>query len=366
MIIGVPQELMDQEFRVGIVPAGVQALKDEGHRVLVEHGAGEGSGFPDGEFSRAGAELTDRERLYGTSNVIVKVKEPLPEEYRFFRRGLILFTFLHLASNRDLTLGLMKGQVTAVGYETIEDKNGELPLLAPMSEVAGKLAVQAGAGYLQKDRGGAGILLGGVPGVRHGHVAILGGGVVGTNAARVALGLGSEVTIIDLDLRRLAYLDDIFHAKVETLMSNRFNIEMAALRADLLIGAVLVPGAQSPVLVSEEIVRRMRPGSVIVDVAVDQGGCVETIRPSTHSNPTYLKHGVIHYGVTNMPSLVPQTSTFALTNSTLPYLVKIARLGLEEAVREDPSLKKGLNVLAGRLVHPRVAEAHHLPCHPLP
>jgi alanine dehydrogenase len=366
MIIGVPKEVKDQEYRVAVVPGGVRALSDKGHRVLVEAGAGEGSGIGDGEYVEAGAEIVDKELLFKEGELVVKVKEPVEEEYHLLRPGLILFTFLHLASDRARTSALMDRGVTAVAYETIESETGGLPLLAPMSEVAGKLSVQVGAALLQKNRGGPGILLGGVPGVRHGRVAILGGGTVGTNAARVALGLGAEVSILDVDLQRLGYLDDIFQGKAETLMSNGHNIEEAVLGADLLVGAVLVTGARAPVLVSEEMVKRMRPGSVIVDVAVDQGGSVETIRPTTHSDPTYVTGGVIHYGVTNMPSLVPRTSTYALTNSTFPYLEAIARKGLTGAMREDSSLRPGVNIFEGRLVHPKVAEAHGLPCLDLP
>jgi len=366
MIIGVPKEVKDQEYRVAVVPSGVRALAGKGHRVLVETGAGEGSGIADGDYAGAGAELTDRENLFRDSGLVVKVKEPVREEYSFLRPGMTLFTFLHLASCRELTEALMERGVTAVAYETIENDAGELPLLAPMSEVAGKLSVQVGAALLQKNRGGPGILLGGVPGVGHGRVAILGGGTVGTNAARVALGLGAEVSILDIDLPRLGYLEDIFQGKAETLMSNSTNIEKAVLDADLLVGAVLIAGARAPVLVDRAMVGRMRPGSVIVDVAVDQGGTVETIRATTHSEPVYLEEGVIHYGVTNMPSLVPRTSTYALTNSTLPYVEALADRGIDKALRQDPSLRRGVNVLEGDLVYPGVAEAHGLPCRDLP
>jgi alanine dehydrogenase len=366
MIIGVPREVKDQEYRVSVVPAGVQALAADGHRILVEAGAGEGSGIGDEEFRGAGAAIVSRERLFEESELVVKVKEPVAEEYGLLHPGHLLFTFLHLASDRKLTELLIGRETTAVAYETIEDDAGGLPLLAPMSEVAGKLAVQVGAGLLQKNRGGPGILLGGVPGVRHGRVAILGGGTVGTNAARVALGLGAEVAVLDIDLRRLGYLDDIFRGRVETLMSHPGNIEETVSEADLLVGAVLVAGARAPVLVGEGLVGRMRPGSVITDVAVDQGGSVATIRPTTHSDPTYVAHGVTHYGVTNMPSLVPRTSTYALTNSTFPYLRAIARRGLTEAMREDPSLRRGVNIYRGLLVHAQVAAAHGITCHDLP
>lgn len=362
MLIGVPKEVKDQEYRVAVVPAGVQALARDGHRILVETGAGEGSGIGDESFLEAGAEITRKERLFGECELVVKVKEPVEEEYGLLRPGQILFTFLHLASDRRLTEVLVEKRVTALAYETVEKDSGELPLLAPMSEVAGRLASQVGASLLQKNRGGPGILLGGVPGVRHGRVAVIGGGTAGTNAARVALGLGASVTILDIDLDRLGYLDDIFQGQVETIMSNGHNIEAVIPGADLLVSAVLVTGARAPRLVSGDLVGRMRPGSVIVDVAVDQGGSVETIRPTTHSDPTFVTRGVTHYGVTNMPALVPRTSTFALTNSTFPYLSAIAGKGLPAALEQDSSLRRGINVQGGCLVHPRVAEAHGLTC----
>jgi alanine dehydrogenase len=360
MIIGVPKEIKDQEYRVAAVPAGIRALTTRGHNLFVEEGAGAGSGLDDGEFAAAGARIVNRTTLFAEAEIIVKVKEPLPEEFDLLRPGQLLFTFLHLAADRDLTVALMGRGVTAVAYETIALENGELPLLAPMSEVAGKLAAQIGAGLLQKNNGGPGILLGGVPGVRHGRVTILGGGTVGTNAARVAIGLGAEVTILDIDLRRLAYLDDIFRGSAETLMSNGQNIEESCRGADLLVGAVLLAGARAPVLVSEELVAAMRPGSAIVDVAVDQGGSIETIRPTTHSDPVYERHGVTHYGVTNMPALVPRTSTYALTNTTFPYLERIASHGMEEACRRDGALARGVNIWQGTLVQEAVAEAHGL------
>jgi len=361
MIIGVPKEVKIGEERVGVVPAGAQALVDAGNRVLVQSGAGVGSGIPDEAYRAAGAEiLTDAAGVWSGAGMVVKVKEPVAAEFGLLRPGLVLFTYLHLAAARELTLALLERQVTAIAYETVEAADGSLPLLAPMSEVAGRLATQIGATLLQKDRGGPGILLGGVPGVRHGRVTVLGGGAVGVNAARVAVGMGAEVTLIDIDLKRLALIDEHFRGKVETLMSNRANIEEAAIASDLLVGGVLVAGARAPVLVSEATVRRMRPGSVIVDVAVDQGGCVATIRPTTHAEPTYLLHEVIHYGVTNMPALVPRTSTFALTNATLPYELRLAR-GVDAALAADAGLAKGLNATGGRLVHPDVAAALGLP-----
>lgn len=361
MIIGVPKEVKIGENRVGVVPAGAQALVDAGSRVLVQAGAGAGSGIPDEAYRAAGAEMVpDAAAAWGGADMVVKVKEPAAAEFGLLRPGLILFTYLHLAAARELTLALLARGVTAIAYETVEAADGSLPLLAPMSEVAGRLATQIGATLLQKDRGGPGILLGGVPGVRHGRVTVLGGGAVGVNAARVAVGMGAEVTLIDIDLKRLARIDEHFPGKIETLMSNRATIEDAAVASDLLVGGVLVAGARAPVLVSEETVRRMRPGSVIVDVAVDQGGCIATIRPTTHAEPTYVLHGVIHYGVTNMPALVPRTSTFALTNATLPYLLRLAR-GVTIALAADAGFAKGLNTTDGKVAHPAVAAAHGLP-----
>ena len=357
MIIGVPKEVKIGENRVGVVPAGAQALVDAGNRVLVQSGAGEGSGIPDAAYRAAGAEIVaDADAAWGGADMVVKVKEPIAAEFGLLRPGLVLFTYLHLAAARELTFALLEREVTAIAYETVEAADGSLPLLAPMSEVAGRLATQIGATLLQKDRGGPGILLGGVPGVRHGRVTVLGGGAVGVSAARVAVGMGAEVTLIDIDLKRLALIDEHFQGKVETLMSNRANIEEAAVASDLFVGGVLVAGARAPVLVSEETVRRMRAGSVIVDAAVDQGGCIATIRSTTHAEPTYVLHGVTHYGVTNMPALVPRTATFALTNATLPLVLLLAR-GVDAALAGDPGLAKGLNTAAGRITHPAVAEA---------
>ena len=360
MIVGVPKEVKAGENRVGVVPAGVRALVEAGHRALVEAGAGAGSGIPDEDYRAAGAEvLPEAAAVWGGAGLVVKVKEPVAAEYAALRPGLVVFTYLHLAGDRPLTLALLERRVTAIGYETVQGPGGELPLLAPMSEVAGRLATQIGATLLQKDRGGPGILLGGVPGVRHGRVTVLGGGSVGVHAARVAVGMGAEVTLIDIDLRRLASVDEHFGGAIETLMSNAANVEAAVASSDLLVGAVLVAGARSPVVVTEEMVRRMRPGSVIVDVAVDQGGCVATTRPTTHDAPTRVVHGVTHYGVTNMPALVPRTSTFALTNATLPYALRLAG-GPAAALAADPGLARGLNTDAGQVVHPAVAAAHGL------
>ncbi len=360
MIIGVPKEVKIGENRVGIVPAGAQALVDAGNRVIVQAGAGEGSGIPDEAYRAAGAGIVaDAVAAWGEVDMVVKVKEPVAAEYALLRPGLVLFTYLHLATTRELTMTLAERGVTAIAYETVEASDGSLPLLAPMSEVAGRLATQIGATLLQKDRGGPGILLGGVPGVRHGRVTVIGGGSVGVNAARVAVGMGAEVKLIDVDLRRLAVIDEHFQGTVESLMSNRATIEEAAVASDLLVGAVLVAGARAPMLVSEETVRRMRPGSVIVDVAIDQGGCVATIRPTTHADPIYVRHGVTHYGVTNMPALVPRTSTYALTNATLPYALCLAR-GVDAALAADPGLAKGLSTVGGSVVHPGVAATHRL------
>jgi alanine dehydrogenase len=357
MIIGVPREVKIGENRVAVVPSGAQALVDAGHRVLVQTGAGAGSGIPDEVYRAAGAAIVpDAAAAWDGADLVVKVKEPIASEFGLLHPGLVLFTYLHLAAARELTLALLERQVTAIAYETVVAVDGSLPLLAPMSEVAGRLATQIGATLLQKDRGGPGILLGGVPGVRHGRVTVLGGGAVGVNAARVAVGMGAEVTLLDIDLKRLAQIDEHFQGKVETLMSNRATVEEAAIASDLLVGGVLVAGARAPVLVSEETVRRMRAGSVIVDVAVDQGGCIATIHPTTHADPTYVLHGVIHYGVTNMPALVPRTSTFALTNATLPYALRLAG-GVEAALAADSGLAQGLNTIAGRIAHPAVAAA---------
>jgi len=362
MKIGVPKEIKPMEFRVAMTPGGVESLVRRGHEVLVEKGAGVGSGMPDAEYEAAGARLVSAEEAWG-AELVVKVKEPLPEEYRYLRPGLLLFTYLHLAASRELTEAMVKSGVTGIAYETVQLEDGSLPLLVPMSEVAGRMATQVGAYYLEKPMGGRGILLGGVPGVAPASVVILGGGTVGTNAAKIALGMGAQVYVLDVNHRRLQYLDDVFGGRLITLTSTEANIKKAVPFADLLIGAVLIPGAKAPKLVTREMVASMKEGAVIVDVAVDQGGCVETIRPTTHDDPTYLVDGVVHYGVANMPGAVPRTSTFALTNQTLPYVLKLAEKGLD-ALKEDPALLKGLNVHAGRLTHPAVAEAFGLPYTP--
>jgi alanine dehydrogenase len=357
MVVGVPKEIKVGEQRIALTPAGARALSDEGHRVLVEASAGAGSGFRDEDFMAAGAEITDVAGVWDKAELVLKVKEPLAEEVLRIREGQTLFTYLHLAPMPDLVRALEARGVIAIAYETVERADGSLPLLTPMSEVAGRLAVQEGAHYLGRAYGGRGILLSGVPGVPHGNVAILGAGTVGLNAARTALGLGADVSLLDVNLDRLRHADDVFDGRVVTLASNAFNIEQTVQRADLLVGGVLVAGARSPRLVTEALVRRMKPGAVIVDVAVDQGGCVETIRPTTLLEPVYTLHGVLHYGVTNMPALVPRTSTFALTNATLPYAIEIARKRPDRAVRENAELARGVNIWRGRVVHPAVAAA---------
>lgn len=365
MRVGIPKERKDQEYRVGITPAGVMQLVEAGHEVLVEAGAGEGSGITDEEYARRGARITkDPAEVWG-ADLVMKVKEPIPEEYQFLRPGLILFAYLHLAPSRELTVALLENRVVAIAYETVQLPDGELPLLTPMSEVAGKMAVQEGAYYLKKTSGGKGTLLGGVTGVAPANVVILGGGTVGFNAARVAAGMGAQVTILEKSHRRMAYLEDVLHGRVLCVMSNPYTIEQAVAYADLLIGAVLIPGARAPRLVPEDLVRAMKPGSVIVDVSIDQGGCVETMRPTTHSDPIFVRHGVIHYGVTNMPGALPRTSTFALTNATIPYALAIADKGWQRAVRDDPALALGVNVAEGAVTHRAVAEAHDFPYTPL-
>jgi alanine dehydrogenase len=357
VIIGVPREIMTGEQRVALTPAGARALTEDGHRVLVEQSAGFGSGIRDEEYAEAGGELGTVERIWAEAELILKVKEPVPPEYPRLRRDQVIFTYLHLAAMPDLVRALQKAGVIAIGYETVQRADGSLPLLTPMSEVAGRLAVQEGAYYLGRAHGGRGILLSGVPGVPRGNVAILGGGTAGLNAAKVAVGLGADVSVVDLNLDRLRHLDDLFSGAVVTLASNSFNITQVVQRADLLIGAVLVAGARAPVLVSEDMVERMKPGAVIVDIAVDQGGCVATIRPTTLLEPVYEVSGVVHYGVANMPALVPRTSTFALTNATLPYALELAGRGVVAAVTADVALARGVNVWRGRVVHPGVAQA---------
>ena len=356
MVIGVPRELKDHESRVAVTPARVHALVAAGHSVLVEHNAGESSALPDDDFQSAGAEIVGSANdLWRIADLAVKVKEPIEQEIRHFREGQILFTYLHLATARPLTDALLAGKVTAIAYETVRDRTGALPLLTPMSEVAGRMSVQVGAAYLEKERGGRGVLLGGVPGVAPGNVVILGGGIVGTNAAKVALGMGANVTLIDLNLNRLRELDDLFDGRLHTLASNPYNIERAVRAADLVIGGILIPGAAAPKLVTRAMVAKMKQGAVIVDVAIDQGGCIETTHPTTHSDPSYLVDGIVHYCVTNMPAAVPNTSTHALTNATFPYLLKLANLGAIAAIREDAGFAVGVNTFQGSLTCQPVA-----------
>lgn len=358
MIIGVPKEIKDGENRVAITPAGTHTLILDGHTVLVQTGAGLGSGLQDEEYRQAGAELlSEAAEIYARAEMILKVKEPQPNEYAWLKKEHILFTYLHLASSAELTQALLQIGLTAIGYETIQTPDGRLPLLTPMSEVAGKMAAQVGAWCLEKHQGGKGILLGGVPGVPPAHVVVIGCGVVGTNAAKIAAGMGAKVTVMDINHDRLKYLDDVLPGHVSTAYATPYAIAEAAVTADLLIGAVLIPGALAPKLVSEETVKAMSPYSVIVDVAIDQGGCVETIRPTSHSQPIYIQHEVLHYAVPNIPAAVPRTSTFALTNATLPYVRKIAGLGIEAALEQDASIYAGLNVRDGEIVHPAVKEA---------
>ena len=365
MIVGVPREIKPGEQRVALTPPGARALVEGKHRVIVERGAGLGSSIRDEEYTREGATLASVEDVWTQAELILKVKEPLAEEYPRMRPGQILFTYLHLAPAPELARALQAAQVIAIAYETVQRPDGTLPLLAPMSEVAGRLSVQEGAFFLTKARGGRGILLAGVPGVPPGNIVVLGAGTVGINAARIALGLGADVSILDINLDRLRAVDDLFHGRVITLVSNSFNISQVLRRADLLVGAVLVTGALAPVLVTKEMVASMKEGSVIVDVAVDQGGTVETIHPTTLQDPTYLVSGVVHYGVANMPALVPRTSTFALNNATLPYALELAGKGLAAAVRDNAPLAKGVNIWRGRVVHPAVAEALGEPATPL-
>lgn len=358
MLIGVPKEIKNRENRVAIVPGGVKLLCAAGHRVLIEKNAGVGAGIPDEKYRVAGATIIDSaEKIWGDAEMIIKVKEPIKEEYPRMREGQILYTYLHLAAVPDLARELVKRKVTAIAYETIELADKSLPLLTPMSEVAGRMAVQIGAQCLQKHSGGKGLLLGGVPGVKRGRVSILGGGVVGVNAAKMAIGLGAQVTILDVSARRMAYLDDIFGSSVTTLMSNPENVAQAVAESDLVVGAVLITGAKAPRLVTREMVRTMEKASVIADVAIDQGGCIETIRPTTHDDPVFVDENVLHYGVTNIPGDVPMTSTYALTNVTFRYAYDLATKGFHKALAQSDELRKGLNTFQGEVTHAAVAEA---------
>lgn len=353
MQIGVPKEIKDQEFRVGLTPTSVRSLTDKGHQVLIETGAGIGAGFTDADYQNSGGIITKQAEDCWQSDLVVKVKEPLPSEYEFLSLPKILFTYLHLAAARSLTEALLQTNIWAIAYECVELADGRLPLLAPMSIIAGRLAVQMGARYLEKQQGGRGVLLGGVPGVQPGQVVILGGGVVGTEAAKIALGLGAKVTILDVNIERLNYLETLFGSRVELLASNSSNIGAMVTQADLLIGAVLIPGKRAPILVNRQLVEKIQPGAVIVDVAVDQGGCIETLRTTSHSHPSYIEAGVVHVGIPNMPGAVPWTATQALNNSTFPYVLKLADQGIE-ALNHDPSLAKGLNIQDQKLVHPAI------------
>jgi alanine dehydrogenase len=366
MIVGIPKEIIAREYRTGIAPSGVKALRDGGHKVVIETCAGIGSGISDAEYIAAGAEIVDSSsEAWQRADMVIKVKQPLQEEYRYFREDLIIFTFLHLAPEPILARELIRSKVIAVAYETIELPDGTLPILRPMSEIAGRMAIQVGASSLQKEQGGKGILLGGIPGVRRGKVAIIGGGAVGLNAAKMAVGLGADVVVLDVNIPRLNYIDDIFHGRIQTWFSDHHNIEAAVTSADLVVGAVLITGARAPILVPESMVAKMSNGSVIVDVSVDQGGCIETVKATTHDNPTYMKHGVVHYCVMNMAGAVARTSTFALTNATIQYARKLADKGVESACREDLTLRNGVNIFKGAVTHGAVAKSLGLPYEPL-
>ncbi len=366
MIVGIPTEVKDNEFRVAATPEGIRELIHAGHRVVVQSGAGQGSALPDVDFLAAGAEiLPDADAVFAAADMILKVKEPQPQEYERFREGQLLFTYLHLAADEGLTRFLAGRRVTAVAYETVQSLDGRLPLLAPMSEIAGRMAPHCGASNLERPKGGRGVLMGGASGVRPANVVVLGAGMAGTNAAWIAAGMEAEVAIVDKNVERLRFVDQIWRGRIQTVMSSRLAIERLVTSADLVIGAVLVPGAKAPRLVSEDVVAGMLPGAVVVDISIDQGGCFETSHMTTHSDPTYVSHGVVHYCVGNMPGAVPRTSTYALTNVTIPYALEIANDGLEDAIRRDPALALGVNVYDGRVTNGGVAEAHGLPMTPL-
>jgi alanine dehydrogenase len=362
MFIGIPKEIKDNEYRVALPPNGVRELVRHGNKVVVQTGAGVGSAFADDEYVKAGATVASTaEEVWTRAEMVLKVKEPQPSEYGFLRDDLILFTYLHLAADEKLTHALMDSGVTGIAYETVEDQHGMLPLLQPMSEVAGRMATQIAAHYMEKPEGGRGILMGGVPGTKPAHVVILGAGTVGTNAAQVALGMGARVTLLDINMDRLRYLDEVLHGRLTTLSSNETNIADAITSADAVIGGVLIAGRRAPRLITRDMLSLMPKNSVIIDVAVDQGGCVETTHPTTHSDPTYFVDGVLHYGVANMPGAVPRTSSFALANATLRYISRIAEMGVHEALHSDPGLAKGLNVYKGRITYPGVAQTFNLP-----
>lgn len=365
MIIGIPKEIKNNENRVSLTPAGAQELIAHGHTVYVQHTAGENSGFPDEAYAAAGATILPTiEDVYAIAEMIIKVKEPIKQEYKLVRKGQLLFTYFHFACDRELTEAMLESGATCLAYETVVDRNGGLPLLIPMSEVAGRMAAQEGARFLEKPQGGRGVLLGGVPGVKPAKVLVLGGGIVGTNAALIAAGFGADVTLCDISLPRLRYLSETMPKNVKTLFSSRYNIEQELPTTDLVIGAVLIPGAKAPHLVTRDMLKLMRPGTVLVDVAIDQGGCFETSHPTTHAEPIFEVDGVVHYCVANIPGAVPCTSTLALTNATLPYAIKLADMGWEAACRADAGLAKGLNVVDGKVTFPGVAEAFGMECHP--
>jgi alanine dehydrogenase len=365
MKIGVPKEIKTNENRVALVPAGAESLVAGGHTVMIEKGAGEGSGFPDSAYTAVGAKIgPDADTVWREAEMIMKVKEPIKPEWPRMKKGQVIFTYFHFAADKELTLAHIKSGAICIAYETVELPNRELPLLTPMSEVAGRMAVQEGAKYLERLHGGRGVLLGGVPGVPPGKVVILGGGIVGINAAKMAAGLGAKVTVLDVSLERLRYLSDVMPANVTLIYSNRHTILEQISTADLVVGAVLIPGAIAPRLIRREDLKIMQPGAVIVDVAIDQGGCVETIHATTHENPTYIVDGIVHYGVANMPGGVPRTSTLALTNATFPYAKQLANKGWKKALKENPALEKGLNIVDGKVTYPAVAEAFGLPFTP--
>ncbi|HYM21393.1 MAG TPA: alanine dehydrogenase [Candidatus Kapabacteria bacterium] len=363
MIIGVPREIKANENRVALTPSGAEILKNNGHTIIVEHNAGAGSGFNDDDYTTHGVQIiATAKEVFEKAEMIMKVKEPIASEYPLIRKGQVLFTYFHFAADRTLTDAIIKSGSVAIAYETVQKSNGSLPLLIPMSEVAGRMAPQEGAKYLEKLQGGRGILLGGVPGTEPAEVIVLGGGIVGSNAAKIAAGLGAHVTILDVNLDRLRYLDDVMPKNVVTMMSSPYNIRKVLKKADLVIGAILIPGAKAPHLVTHEMLKDMKEGAVIVDVAVDQGGCIETCKPTTHEHPTYVVEGVIHYCVANMPGAVPMTSTIALTNATLPYAVQLANEGYKKALSSNPELRAGLNIIDGHVTYKGVADAFGLPC----
>ncbi len=366
MIIGVPKEIKAEENRVAVVPGGVETLAARGHTVIIERGAGAGSGFSDLDYERAGARIAaSHEQVFLESDLILKVKEPLPSEYPLLKEGQVLFTYLHLAASESLTTSLAKTKIIGIAYETVQTDDGYLPLLAPMSEIAGRMAPQEGAKYLEETYGGRGVLLGGIPGVPPANVVVLGAGNVGQNAARIALGMGASVTVLDINPRKLRAIDEAFHGRLVTMIADNYNIRVVITYADLVVGAVLVPGGKAPKVITRDMLKLMRPGAVVVDVAIDQGGCVESSHPTTHHEPIYVEAGIVHYAVTNMPGAVPRTATRALTANTLPYVMAIADKGWKKAAADDLSLAKGINLVEGRITHKRVADAFNLPYTPI-